>query len=920
MPKLNFDQIAYNRGIVSPLALARVDVERTKLSAETQTNWTPKTQGAMRLRPGGKYLGSSASDAAAAWIEFIAATSDTALLELTNGVMRVWVSDALITRPSVGTAISNGSFATNANWTDGSTHGGAPSYGASGLTLNATNIGGICKVTRQITVAGGDQNKEHGLALSVTRGPITFRVGSTSGGDEYIAEMTLRTGYHSLAFTPTGDFYLTFQTKEIVNRIIASIAVEAAGVMTVIAPWLTANLNDIRFEQSADVVFVASLNIKQMRIERRGTGRSWSVVEYRPSAGPFIIGASSDAMIAPAATYGNTTLTASQNFFHAGHVGALFRVFHQGQSGIYNLGAADTYSDVWEVTGIKTGGGSSGVDAERTSTIVTTGTWTATVRLQRSVDGKDVGFHDVTTITTNTTTTQNDVDDNLKVWYRLAILTADYTSGTVIATVTYKGGGKDGVCKVTAYTSATQVSVEVLSRFSDTINSADWAEEQWSDVQGFPSSVMLGDGRLCWFGGANFYASVSDDYENFDANTIGDSGPIIRTIGRGPVDRINFALPLLRLVVGSDGSEIVVESTSFGEPITPTNINTRPVSTQGSANLRGLVLDSGGIFVQRSLQRVFMMTYQPYTQTYATAQLTLLVPDLLASGVVSLAVQRQPDTRVHFALGDGSVAILTYEEAEQVQCWTLYKSTAASGLVKKVMVLPGTTEDAVYYHVQRTINGVTKRYLERQAQEAESIGAANNWMMDCAVQVTQASSASVSGLSHLEGEKVIAWDSTNAVDLTPDVAQVQTTYTVSGGAITLGSAVTSVIVGLPYLDKATNEYSAQYKSTKLAYGAAAGTALTMPKRVDHLGLILGTTHNNGLYSGKDFSSLYPLPRVINGRTITNVDELFTTTTDIVPEPFTGDFDTDTRICLAAKAPRPCTVMAGVIGMATQDLI
>ena len=34
MPKLNPDMIAFNRGIVSPLALARTDVERTRLSAE----------------------------------------------------------------------------------------------------------------------------------------------------------------------------------------------------------------------------------------------------------------------------------------------------------------------------------------------------------------------------------------------------------------------------------------------------------------------------------------------------------------------------------------------------------------------------------------------------------------------------------------------------------------------------------------------------------------------------------------------------------------------------------------------------------------------------------------------------------------------------------------------------------------------
>ena len=105
MPKVNADLLAFNRGSVSPLALARTDVERTRLSAATMTNFLPKTQGAMRLRPGSKYLGSSYNDSGAAWIDFIAATDDVALLELTDLRMRVWDDDALISRPTRKIAI-----------------------------------------------------------------------------------------------------------------------------------------------------------------------------------------------------------------------------------------------------------------------------------------------------------------------------------------------------------------------------------------------------------------------------------------------------------------------------------------------------------------------------------------------------------------------------------------------------------------------------------------------------------------------------------------------------------------------------------------------------------------------------------------------------------------------------------------------
>jgi hypothetical protein len=241
------------------------------------------------------------------------------------------------------------------------------------------------------------------------------------------------------------------------------------------------------------------------------------------------------------------------------------------------------------------------------------------------------------------------------------------------------------------------------------------------------------------------------------------------------------------------------------------------------------------------------------------------------------------------------------------------------------MVLPGSDEDQVYYHVERNINGSTVRYLERQATEAESVGGAVSWMADCAVSYTGTAATSITGLDHLEGEEVVVW--ADGVDLSPDDTDgIQRTYTVSGGAITLDTAQTNVVAGLPYTERAgtANEMDAFYRSTKLAYGAAAGTALTMPKRVDHLGLILGTTHNNGLYFGKDFDHLFPLPRIINARPVTDEDEIYpvspATTLDLIPSPFTGDFDTDSRICLAAKAPRPATLLAGVIGMATNDVV
>ena len=898
MPKQNVPLLAYNRGIVSPKGLARVDVERTRLSAATMRNWLPKSLGPMTIRPGTKYLGSTKNDTGAEFIEFVAAADETALVELTASKMRVWLDDALLTRPTIATTLTDFNADTGA-WTSASSGGGVVGFGDTGLVLDAANVGGLAKVVRRVTISDtGDLNTEHGLAINVGRGPVTFRCGTDTGDDSFITETTLKTGRHSLAFTPTvAEFHLVFQSNVDIDRIVTSIAIEAAGAMEVTAPWTRANLDDVRYDQSADVVFVACIDVKQRRIERRGTGRSWSVVEYAPDNGPFIPGRTSAVRLKVGATFGNTTLTSDLPFFLSSHVGALFRGFHTGQNGVFNLARENIFTDSWSVTGV-------GSTTERRSTIVTTGFGVGNLRVQRSFDGPDEGFRTVATITTNTTTNVDDTDNNLTVWYRLAIPTGDYTSGTIIATLTYTGGGKTGVCRVTSFTSKTVVNVEILERFSSTDWTTDWNEGQWSTRSGFPTSVQLYEGRLWWAGGAQVFGSVSDDYENFDDATEGDSAPLSRSLGKGPVDRVTFMIAALRLLLGTSSAVLALRSTGFDEPLTQTNANAKPAETKGAANLRGLLVDTRVVFVHRSGERLFSLGFDVNVGDYTPTDFSKLAPDLLSAGIVSIAVQRFPDTRIHCVLDDGTVALLTYDEAEEILCWSMWDT---DGLVERAMVLPGEDEDAIYYVIKRTINSVTRRFVERWASESECIGGTQTWLADCAIAVT--GPVTTIPAAHLVGEAAILWGDSVSQSPVSDTG-VQTTFMVGAGGTFTASSVTSGVVGLPY--------NGDHVSTKLAYAAALGTALTQQKRLDHVGFILYKTHNNGLYFGSDTGHLNPLPREHEGVAVTT-NQLFETY-DSPSFPFPGKFDTDARMHLRCYAPHPVTVMASVPSISTHDKI
>jgi hypothetical protein len=245
------------------------------------------------------------------------------------------------------------------------------------------------------------------------------------------------------------------------------------------------------------------------------------------------------------------------------------------------------------------------------------------------------------------------------------------------------------------------------------------------------------------------------------------------------------------------------------------------------------------------------------------------------------------------------VAVLVYDAAEEVQCW-LKVAPAAGGVVEDVAVLPGTVEDQVYYTVRRVVNGSTVRYLEKWAREDEAQGGTLTKCLDAHIVYTGTATATITGLSHLNGQTVAVWaDGKDAG-----------TYVVSGGSITLATAAANVVAGLAY--------TAQWKSTKLAYAAQLGTALNQRKRVTRLGLILANCHAQGIEFGPDFDNLDGLPQIEDGAQVdqNSVWQEYDKDSVVVP----GNWDTDARICLQAASPRPVTVLGIVVGMETREAV
>ncbi|MBZ9807698.1 hypothetical protein [Mesorhizobium sp. ESP-6-2] len=910
MPKQNIYLQAFNVGVQDKKHLPRVDLQRMRLAAEQQTNLLPLTSGPAFMRPGLQYISTTHTNDICRVKEFVFGATDAALMEFTDQLFRVKVGDVLVTRPAVTAAIASGTFSASTGWTLTATDGATSTI--SGGFLNLTALARGSKASAAQTVTVNQIGTEHALRIVVERGPVTLRVGSTSGGDEYINETTLRTGTHSLAFTPTGaSFFLLIQSELEQLKRVDSVTIEAAGVMTLPTQWLEADLFTMRFAQSADVVFVACGGYRPQRIERR-TNRSWSIVNYQPNNGPFTVGTTRDVKLTPSVTEGNGTLTASSAFFNANHVGTLFSLFHEGFSCSTNLAGDGQFTDAFKVTGVR----STSFYDDRNWTYTVTGTWAGTLRWYRSFDGADTGFKEfrresgesTIDITANIgPLTNDDNDDNAIIWYKLGFGAGSYTSGVATITADYDGGGGSGICRVTGYNSPTSVNIEVLTPFHGSDATADWRECEWSENQIWPAAVTFAEGRLWWSGSDRIWGSVSDGFEDFDDETEGDSGPISRSIATGGVNDTQWLLALQRLLIGTEGAVSTCKSSSLDEPLTPTNLSIKDSSSTGASSVDPARIDTRGIFVDRSGKALFELSFDGANGDYNATQVSKLATDLFSGTIKTVSVQRRPDTRIWVVMDDGSCVCVVYEPLEEVLAFIPIET---DGEFESVAVLPADDQDRVYFVIKRTVNGSTVRYIEKMALDTDVKPSTLCRVMDAHASGTNSpASTTVAVGTHLIGETVVVW--ADGAPLVQAVAglSVPLEYVVDGsGNITVASAVTNWIAGLPY--------RMRYKSSRLAYAAAGGTAMLQKKKVDSLGLIMTHFVRAGLRYGSEFDNanrpLFPMPDYKDGQTAPAI-----VLSDVAEEEawtFPGEWSTDSRVCLECSSPNTVTLTSLVMGI------
>ncbi len=492
-----------------------------------------------------------------------------------------------------------------------------------------------------------------------------------------------------------GDLYLRFYKD-------GAQILDGAPPYEIVTTYLEADLPELQFIQSADIMFIAHPDYATRQLTRTGD-TAWTITDMVFERGPFLDENETSTTITPSAITGSgITLTASSAIFvDPGHIGSIWEISYDVVSVTVEGSFAGTGSS--STTPIQLG---------RTWSFSTGGTWNGTVQLQKSYDGGTLWStvagqaYPGSARNINSTGTET-VDDAI---YRVNMLT--HTSGTLTYGFTANGFQLNGVVEITAIASTTSATADVKVDLGDTAATKIWSEGAWSDYRGYPSALAFYEERLTFanslFRPQTIWFSETNAWNSF-RNDTGDSDAMTFTIAADQVNAIRWMVPKTALILGTSGGEWTISANSADEALTPTNVKAVRHSTYGNTELQAIAVNNVVLFAERQARKIRELTFSFEIDDYVAPNMTVLSEHITRSGMVDMAYQSVPDSILWTVLGNGNIAAMTYNREQDVVGWHRH---VTEGSYESIAVIPGT-EDEVWVSVLRSVNGSDVRYVEQ---------------------------------------------------------------------------------------------------------------------------------------------------------------------------------------------------------------
>lgn len=515
-------------------------------------------------------------------------------------------------------------------------------------------------------------------------------------------------------------------------------------------PFAEANLGDLRWQQSADVIYITDGKGPIQKLSRFALDQ-WTIAPANYLSGPFRVqNLDKGKTIQASGETGSITLTASSPMFEANHVGSLM-MLQPTDFDVVPLWTSNT--PIGPGTRLRNDGN--------------------TYEVVEGTDTKDSPPYHKEGI--------ERVQNSPPVRYR------------------FINDGR-GIVRITGLTSATVVTADVIKPVPrECVNNATyrWSEGAWNERYGYPSVIIIDDDqrfvaaatpsepRTVWF-------STIGDYEGFEPSVEADGSFAYTVSGQ---DSLNKIVALARGRAGvhifGAGEEFSAQRTQAGQAIGPTTARFHRDSEIGAASVNAISPRGSPIFITRDRRRIFQISYVFQSDGNEARELSRPAAHFGTIPFEQIVWQASPQPIAWIRREDGSLAMMLHDPPEDVLGWA--RHSLAGGVVESLAVTPDQagTNDVLTMVVKREVDGQTKRYVERLSTTygvlsgAQPITEANHAF--AATIFEPPSPTDTFTVSHLVGLEVYAWT---------DDGQFGPYVVPSNGEVTLGAPVGRAIIGL----------------------------------------------------------------------------------------------------------------------------
>ena len=460
--------------------------------------------------------------------------------------------------------------------------------------------------------------------------------------------------------------------------------------------------------------------------------------------------------------------------------------------------------------------------------------------------------------------------------------TLDVTWGVTVVNVTSPGAGYTSVPAIT-FSAGAATATAVLYTASG----------------GNPSVPCYYQQRLVLAGPTTspqqFNMSMTANYYNYNTHfPLLPDDAVQGTIVSTQLNSIKAMLPFPSgLITFGDRAAWLINGGSGTTPVTPETLQANAQAYNGASDVPPIVANYDIIYVQAKGSIVRDLTFNFYTSIFTGTDISVLSSHLFYGYTITeWAFAEEPYKIIWAIRNDGVALTLTFLKEQEVIGWAHSDTT---GLFKSVCSVVEQVSfgavDAVYFVVERVINGNTVKYVERLAERIFPNGAASSWCVDAGLQYNGSPTASFTGGEQLAGATVTGLADGEVI--TPFVMPTNGNFTLPATAsvVTVGLAFTPQLQTLP-ID--LGNPTVQSKMKKIP---------EVTLRVQEtLGLSIGTT----------FSDLVPMKDLVvgnvGGQTNTLVTGLVTGDARTILDP---KYYTTGQYCIQQSNPLPATIL-GVI--------